>query len=156
MINEKVVNLLKSNKLSISTAESVTGGKIISQIIEIPGASNITEESYVVYSNNAKIKVLGVDKSCIDKNGVVSEQLALEMAEKLKSITGSDIAISTTGEAGPITNELNISIGTVCFGLIIGKDKYTFTKKFTGDRISIINQSVTFILNQLYGILKDR
>ena len=155
MINELVVYLLKEKKLTISTAESVTGGKIISQIIEIPGASKITKQSYVVYSNDAKIKVLGIDPDLIDKNGVVSEQIAIEMAQKLKLITGSDIIITTTGEAGPITNEIDIPIGTVCFGLIVNNEIISFTKKFNGDRFEIINQSVTFILNKLYDILKS-
>ncbi len=154
LIYRKLVALLAEKNLKMSTAESVSGGKIISSIIEIPGASNITEQSYIVYSNDAKIKVLGLKKETIDTYGVVSEEVALEMARNLKKISNSNIAISTTGEAGPILNDLNIAQGTVCFGLIIDDKEYTYTKVFLGDRLDVIESSVIFILDTLFKLLK--
>lgn len=148
-VNQKVVELLTEKGYKICTAESITGGKIISTLIEVPGASRVVEQSYIVYSNQAKIDVLGVDKKVIDAFGVVSEEVAIDMARKAKMISKADIVISTTGEAGPNTNESDISIGTVCFGLIINNQEYTYKRILAGDRLGIINNAVTYILNDL-------
>lgn len=148
-LNEKIVQLLKRNNLKISTSESVTGGKIISYLIEVPGASNITEQSFVVYSNPAKIKVLGIQKEQIDQYGVVSKEIALEMARNTLAMTNADVIISTTGEAGPIVNDVGINIGTVCFGLIINNKEFSYKEEFSGDRLNIINRAVQFILGEL-------
>ncbi|MBN2539977.1 MAG: CinA family protein [Bacilli bacterium] len=153
-INQMVVNELKEQNLKISTAESITGGKLISSLIEIPGASKITEQSYIVYSDQAKESVLGIDPSLISSFGVVSEEVALEMARETKKLTASDIVISTTGEAGPNTKEQGIEVGTVCFGLIVKEKEFTYKKNFAGDRLGIINNAVTFILSELYYKLK--
>lgn len=147
--NFELVNLLKQKNLKLSTAESITGGKLISTIIEIPGASKITEKSYIVYSNQAKVDVLGVDKQIIEGFGVVSEEVAIEMARKLKTLTNSDIVISTTGEAGPQTNEEGILVGTVCIGLIIQNKEYVYKKIFSGDRLGVMNSVVSFIISDL-------
>ncbi|XMB71804.1 CinA family protein [Mycoplasmatota bacterium WC30] len=149
-----LVDLLKEKGLKISTAESITGGKIISSIIEIPGASNITEQSYIVYSNQAKVNVLGVNKELLDAFGVVSEEVALEMARRTKELTQADIVISTTGEAGPNVNDQDIIVGTVCFGLIIDNKEFTHKRVLAGDRIGIIDNATTYILNDLYYRLK--
>ncbi|MCK4551460.1 MAG: CinA family protein [Tenericutes bacterium] len=148
-VNSQIVEILKKKKYKISTAESITGGALISKIIEVPGASNITEQSYIVYSNQAKVKVLGVDMKLIEAFGVVSEEVVLEMARKTKILTNSDIVISTTGEAGPNLDNESIVIGTVCFGLIVNDKEYTYKQIFTGDREGIINNSVLYILNNL-------
>jgi nicotinamide-nucleotide amidase len=150
---QELVSLLQERNYRISTAESVTGGKIISSIIDIPGASKVTEESFIVYSNSAKINVLGIDKNLIDKFGVVSEEVAKEMAKLTKEISNADIIISTTGEAGPILNDDNIQVGTVCFGLIFNDNIYSYKKIFSGNRIDILNSARDFILNELYIML---
>lgn len=148
-LNKQIVEILLKLKYTISTAESVTGGKLISTLIEVPGASKITEQSFIVYSDAAKMKSLGLDRSLIDRFGVVSEEVALEMARRTKAITRSNVVISTTGEAGPIVNEQGITVGTICYGLIIDDIEYVSTKTFNGDRIYIINSVVMHILNDL-------
>jgi len=153
-INKDLVELLRERKLKISTAESVTGGKIISSLIEISGASQITEKSFVVYSNKAKEDILGIDPKLISTFGVVSEEVALAMARKTKEITKSDIIVTTTGEAGPQLNDESILVGTVCYCLIIGDDEYITTLNFSGDRLGIINSSVDYVLNDLFFKLK--
>jgi len=149
-INRKLVELLTKKNLKISTAESITGGRVISTIIEVPGASNITEQSYVVYSNKAKVKVLGVDKEVINRYGVVSVEVAKEMAKKTKELTGADIIITTTGEAGPNLNEREIMVGTICIGIIIKDKEFQYKRMFTGDRLGIINNTVAYVLNDLF------
>lgn len=147
--NKVLVELLKTKKLNISTAESITGGRIISKLIEVPGASNITDRSYIVYSNEAKIEVLGVDRQLIESFGVVSKEVALDMVRKLKILTNSDICVSTTGEAGPITSDELISAGTVCIGIIINEEEYVYQRNFSGDRLGIINGTVDNVINDL-------
>ncbi len=149
-INKKIVDLLKEKEFKICTAESITGGKLVSSLIEIPGASNIIEEGYIVYSNKAKTKVLNVDFNLITGFGVVSEEVALAMARGALKRSGADVVISTTGEAGPNPNNQDIIIGTVCFAIIIKDKEFTTTKIFAGDRLGIINNAITYILNDLY------
>jgi len=149
-----LVVLLKEKHLKISTSESITGGKIISSIIQISGASDITELSYIVYSNNAKINTLGVSKKTIDKYGVVSKETALEMAKQTKLLTKSDIVISTTGEAGPLVSNILIKKGTVCFGLLINDEEYSYQESFDGNRIDIITKSSDFIVKEIINKIK--
>jgi nicotinamide-nucleotide amidase len=153
-IVQEVVDLLKQKKYKISTAESVTGGNIIRTIIEIPGASNVTELSYVVYSDSAKMNALGVSKQTIKQFGVVSKEVALEMARRLQELTFSEVCITTTGEAGPNPNEDNIPIGTICFGLIIQDKEFVLQGKFDGDRLKIIDDATNYILKQLLTYIK--
>lgn len=149
-INEKLIKSLRDKKLKLSAAESVTGGKLISSLIEVPGASKVIDRSFVVYSDQAKVEVLGIDPKLIEAFGVVSEEVALDMARKVKQMTGADVALSTTGEAGPSLNEVGINVGTVCFGMIIDGQEHVFKKVFAGDRLGIIENAVTFILNDLF------
>jgi len=149
-INEKLMIVLMGKKLKLSAAESVTGGKLISSLIEVPGASKVIDRSFIVYSDNAKTELLGIDPKLIEAFGAVSEEVALEMARKVKAMTNADIVISTTGEAGPNANETDIQIGTVCFGLIIDGQEQVFKKMFAGDRLGIIDNAVIFILNDLF------
>lgn len=153
-LNIEVFELLKERKLKISTAESITGGKIISYLIEVSGASKIIEQSYVLYSKKAKIDVLGVENKIIDDFGVVSQEVALEMARNLKVISKADIAISTTGEAGPTLNEEDVAKGTVCFALVYKDKEFTFKKIFSGERMEIIQASVNFILSEVLKVVQ--
>lgn len=124
-IEEKVVELLKEKNYKISFAESCTGGMLVSSIVNVSGSSSVLSESYVTYSNEAKIKLLGVNKDTIAKYTVYSSEVALEMAIGLKKTTGAEIIVSVTGEA---ENERNIC---KCYYTIISSDK-------------ILNESVTF------------
>jgi len=153
-IVQEVVELLKQKELKISTAESVTGGNIIRTMIEIPGVSKVTELSYVVYSDSAKINALGVSKQTIEQFGVVSKEVALEMARCLQELTASEVCITTTGEAGPNPYADNIPVGTICFGLIIKDKEYSFQKLFSGDRLKIIYDATNYILKQLLQYIK--
>lgn len=154
--NFELVELLKEKNLKISVAESITGGKIASSFIEIPGASKVIEEAFIVYSNRAKEEVLGVKKTVIDTYGVVSPEVALAMARNAKRISNSDIAISTTGEAGPKVLDKGIKVGTVCIAIIIGNDAYTYEQVFAGDRIGIINHCVEFVINEVLNRLLEK
>lgn len=99
-LNDVVVRLLKEKGMTISSAESCTGGGFASLITDVAGASEVFKSSYVTYSDEAKIN-LGVDKTVISKFGAVSPETAESMAEALYNVTGADICMSVTGYAGP-------------------------------------------------------
>ena len=99
MIEEKIVNLLKEKKMTVSFAESCTGGLLAATIINVSGSSSVINESYVTYSNEAKERILGVDKKTIEIYTVYSEEVAKEMAIGLKKVSNADFCISVTGMA---------------------------------------------------------
>lgn len=130
-----VGDILRKKKLTLSIAESCTGGLIASKITDIPGSSNYFFEGIVSYSNKAKIRILGVKESTIKKHGAVSKQTAIEMAEGVRKRSSSDIGISTTGIAGPAGAVKNKPVGLVWIGysdknISFAKDFY-----FTKDRL---------------------
>jgi nicotinamide-nucleotide amidase len=98
---KKVHELFKKKGLSLSVAESCTGGLVSHYITILPGASNFFEAGIVSYSAGAKKKILGISPKIISKYGLVSEKTAQQMAEKVRSLTGSDYSLSTTGNLGP-------------------------------------------------------
>ncbi|MEA3392677.1 MAG: competence/damage-inducible protein A [Candidatus Marinimicrobia bacterium] len=100
-IAEIVVNLCKEKNLIVSVAESCTGGSIADMITNVPGSSAVFKEGYIVYSNEAKIKLLGVDPQILKKQGAVSIETVEAMVKGLKNKTGADIAIGVSGIAGP-------------------------------------------------------
>ena len=98
---KKVHELFKKKKLTLSVAESCTGGLISHYITILPGASNFFEAGVVSYSVETKKKLLSISHRIISKYGVVSEETASEMAEKVRLLTGTDYSLSTTGNLGP-------------------------------------------------------
>lgn len=113
---KKVVEKLIDKKISIATAESITGGLIAKTITDVAGSSAILKESFITYSDESKVAILGVDPSIIDKYGVVSKEVAKDMCEKLYKLTGRDICVSTTGNAGPTVCD-DKPIGRVYVGI---------------------------------------
>ena len=100
-LNEVVVRMLKQHQLTVSSAESCTGGQFAASITDVAGASEVFNASYVTYSSEAKIAELGVSAETIQEKGVVSPEVALQMALGVRDKTGCDIAVSVTGYAGP-------------------------------------------------------
>ena len=141
--------LLVANGLTISVAESCTGGALSHTITSIPGASSYFDCGYITYSNQSKTEMLGVDIQSIKTYGAVSEEVALEMVIGLTNKSHSDVAISITGVAGPTGGTPEKPVGTVCFGFSFDGKTSTSTKLFSGDRTSIVSQSVSYALKQL-------
>ena len=127
---EQLVQLLIDKKLKISAAESCTGGMLISRLIDIPGTSEITGASYITYSDEAKIRTVGVNPDTIKKFGVVSEKTALEMAVGAVDTAKSDIGVGITGFAGPFDDDDDPDAGRVCFGFSVNGKTVTATKHF--------------------------
>ena len=133
--------------LTISTAESCTGGMIASKLIEVPGISKNFIESIVSYSNEAKIKRLKVKKETLEKYGAVSEEVAREMLAGLKT----DIAISTTGIAGPDGGTKDKPVGLVYIGIKVKDEVKVFKRELKGDRNKIRQRAM---MHALYNLLK--
>ena len=109
----RVVGLLSRSGLTLSTAESCTGGLIAKLITDIPGSSEVFGGGVVSYSNEVKMSVLGVRSETLAAHGAVSEEVALEMADGARRVCGGDIAVSTTGVAGPGGGTPEKPVGTV-------------------------------------------
>jgi nicotinamide-nucleotide amidase len=124
-IEEILGNILKQKKWTISVAESCTGGEIARLITSIAGSSNYFVGGIVAYDYHQKIKILGVAPETIANHTVVSPEVALEMAKGCKELFSTDIAISTTGVAGPGTDEFQNEIGKICYTISIKNQVFT-------------------------------
>ena len=113
----RLVRRLKEGGHSITVAESCTGGLLASAFTDIAGASTWFNQSWVTYSNDAKIAQLDVDESVIGKKGAVSAEVAIQMAQGALQNAGADIAISITGIAGPGNDSTTKKVGTVYVGI---------------------------------------
>ena len=114
---EKLGKFLLDNKLTIATAESCTGGLLSSKLTDISGSSAFIHLNFVTYANEAKHKILGVSWDILNNFGAVSEECAQAMAEGLQKITGADIALCTTGIAGPTGGSPNNPFLLISIGL---------------------------------------
>ncbi len=112
-----VVNALRAAGQTVACAESLTGGMLASKLVDVPGASSVLGEAYVTYSNEAKMRLLGVSKDTLRQFGAVSAQCAREMAEGARLAAGADFALSTTGIAGPDGGTPEKPVGLVYVGL---------------------------------------
>lgn len=134
-IEKQTVELLKSKKLKLATAESCTGGLISKRITDVSGSSEVFEGGVVCYSNRFKENVLGVSTETLKKYGAVSRETAREMVKGVLSLTKADIAVAVTGIAGPSSDDTNKPVGLVYIAVSDGKS--TIVKKllnnFTGD-----------------------
>ena len=147
-----IIERLKKFNFTISTAESITGGLIASKICEISGASNYFKGGVVSYTKEAKCSLLGLNMADIEKYGVYSKETVVSMAKGIKEKTKSDIAIATSGVAGPGPDE-GVEAGTVYFCYYI--DDYILTEKkvFEGNRNEIRNKAAEYALGVVVGLL---
>lgn len=154
---ERIVgNLLKERNLTLSTAESCTGGKIAQLITSIPGASNYFKGSMVTYATEAKINLLDISEDLIEKYSVVSKEIVQEMALSVQRILKTDYAIATTGNAGPSKGESDVEIGTVFISVVTPKQVIIEEFNFGQPREKVIDRSVNKALEILYKeILKN-
>ena len=153
-LSYKVVKLLTKKKLTLSFAESCTGGLLASSITSISGSSKVFNMGFVTYSNNAKVKLLKVPKKTITKYGAVSYETCLSMVKNLSKISKSNISISITGVAGPNGGTKEKPVGLVYIGLkkgskIIIKKNLFKSKKRISIQKATVNQTLKMILNIL-------
>ena len=142
--------LLAEKKLTISTAESCTGGKIAATLSAVPGASNYFKGSVVSYATQAKIDVLEIDENLIAKHGVVSAEVASEMVKSVQKMMKSDYAIATTGNAGPTKGDEDVELGTVFIGIATPNDVFVEEFNFGQPREKVIDRGVSKALELIY------
>lgn len=153
-LEEQVVNKLIEKNFHISFAESCTGGMCCGTIVNVPNASRVLDMSFVTYADYAKTELLGVAQQSIDDFGVVSEQVACEMARGVASKAGSDVGVGITGIAGPTGATETKPVGMVCFGFCINGNVTTVTKYFGNiGRNNVRKSSVDFVMAELLKLL---
>jgi len=156
-IEEVVGNMLAERKLTLSAAESCTGGLLAKRITDVPGSSSYFLGSVVSYSNEAKERVLGVERNTLMVHGAVSEETAVEMAIRAKRTFASDISLSITGIAGPGGGTEEKPVGRVYICLFAEGDKPVLTcNDFLGDREAIRIRSVNKALSMLFRYLREK
>lgn len=152
-IEEQVFELLKQHRITLATAESATGGIIASMLINVPGISEFFQEGYVTYSNDAKVKMIGVDRSLIDTFGVVSKEVAENMAISAARTASTDAALSVTGVAGPDGGTEDCPVGTVYIGCFFKGKTVVEHHIFAGNRLEVrqvaAERALTLLIEQI-------
>lgn len=152
---EILVSLLKAKKLVISVAESFTGGNISAKITSVSGASSVFYEGIVAYNEGAKNSRLGVDKDTLEEFKPVSKQVACQMAEGLLKGENAQIGLSTTGIAGPNSDDSNFPVGLCFIGVSVGGETTVYKYNFSGTRAEIVKKGTFYALNLAINKLKN-
>jgi nicotinamide-nucleotide amidase len=153
-VQELIHNILIEKGLTLATAESCTGGAIASRFTAMAGASAYFLGGVVAYANEAKRDILGVNYDDITSYGAVSEQVARQMAEGVRRITGADYAIATTGIAGPTGGTAEKPVGTVWMAVATPTQTIAVLRNCGTDRGQIINRASAYVIEMLYKELK--
>lgn len=152
-LEQRVIVVLKEKHLTITTAESCTGGLISARLVNVAGASEVFGRSFVTYANEAKEEELGVEHETLEVYGAVSEQTVCQMAEGAARHAKADIAIAVSGVAGPDGGTRRTPVGTVYIGIYYRQEVYWQECHFMGNRTQVREQTVVnslhFLLNML-------
>ncbi|GLT19932.1 competence damage-inducible protein A [Vibrio zhanjiangensis] len=155
-LSKRMGDLLLSQKLVLTTAESCTGGGVSAAITDIPGSSAWFDRAFVTYSNTAKIEMLGVAEDTIQSHGAVSEITAVEMVQGALKHSNANIGVSVSGIAGPDGGSVEKPVGTVCFAWADDKGWLKVeTCCFSGNRTEVRQQAVIHALQVLYEKLRS-
>jgi len=156
ILESLLVEKLKEKNITLSTAESCSGGLLGTLITSVPGSSQVFKGGLIVYSNEAKMKLLDIDEKVLRNYGAVSGECALDLAKNVKNIFRTKASISITGVAGPSGGTKDKPVGTVFIGVSL--DDATSVKKFefSGDRDAVrqrsVNTAIWMLLKKLHGI----
>lgn len=153
---DELVPLLKAGTITLAAAESCTGGGIASKLTSVEGASAYFKGGAVTYATESKIAVLGVQKATIEEYSVVSEEVAREMALGARKLYNADIAVATTGNAGPLKGDSDAEVGTVCIALATAEGVQSYTFNFGQSRSVVIQACIEKVWLLLYKYLKNR
>ncbi len=154
-IEYRVVELLIEKGMHITFAESCTAGKACAKLVNVPDASKVLNVSFTTYADEAKVRYLGVNPDTIKAVGVVSEEVAAEMALGAARETGSEVGVGITGIAGPTGAVPGKPVGTVCFGIAVNGEVHTWRQEF-GElgRNVVRDESVNFCYDRLVELLE--
>lgn len=144
---ERLGEVLKARGWTVCAAESCTGGLLLSRLTDVSGSSAYVSGGVVTYSNEAKIKFVGVQESTLAAHGAVSEETAREMAQGVQVAFGANLAFSITGIAGPGGGTAEKPVGLVYIGLAIGDSVHVRRYQWQGSRVENKAQSVEAALS---------
>ena len=142
-----VGDLLREHKMTMATAESCTGGLLMSRLTDVPGSSDYVDRGVVCYSNQSKIDLAGVPEALIREHGAVSEQVAQAMAEGIRARAGTSIGVGITGIAGPGGGTTDKPVGTVAIAVVVNEESRVRTFQFLGPREMVKFQAAQSALN---------
>ena len=154
-LSQRVFDLLKLKKMKIATAESFTGGRIVSSLVSNAGASAVVHEGVVCYSNQSKIERTGIASSDLEKEGAVSSMTAYRMAAGLLKTGNIDVAVSTTGIAGPFGDGSNAPVGLCYVGVGMKDGVHTYKLNLNGSREEITETAKNTALFLTFKKLKS-
>lgn len=152
---EQLVKRLQQRHLTISVAESCTGGRIAARITAVAGSSSVFPGGVVSYCDDVKHRVLGVPQALLDEYGAVSREVAAKMAEGAAKLMGTDMALSATGLAGPDGDGSGKPVGTVFLGLYYRGKTMVTACHLAGKRGDIQSKAVEYALRMALEYLKD-
>ena len=139
---EEVVKMLKNAGMTVTTVESCTGGLLSGTLVDVAGVSEVLNQAYVTYANEAKQSLVGVKTETLDSYGAVSEQTAREMAEGGAKAANADAALAVTGIAGPDGGTAEKPVGLVYIGCHVNGNTVVERNVFSGTRREVREQSV--------------
>lgn len=145
-MEKRVIEKLRERGLLLATAESCTGGLCAKRLTDVAGASQVFCGGVVSYTNDVKMRLLGVKEETLTQFGAVSGETAREMAEGVRKATGADVAVSVTGVAGPSSDEMGNVVGTVFIAFSSEQETISEKLQLSGDREKIREQSVNAML----------
>ncbi len=149
-----VGEILRERGLLLAVAESCTGGLIGHRLTNVPGSSDYYLGGVISYANEAKVRILGVSQDTLEVHGAVSQETALEMGRGVRYALQADIGLSVTGIAGPSGGTPEKPVGTVWIGLSAPELEYARHFLWSGDRLSIKEQSAQAALELLWSYLQ--
>ena len=151
---KRIGNIMRKAGITLSAAESCTGGMVGMLLTSVPGSSEWFAGGIIAYSNSFKTTVLGISSSLIETEGAVSRETAVAMAAGIRKLTGSDISISVTGIAGPGGGSSEKPVGTVWMAVCSSHSVSAEMKRFAGDRDVVRRKAADYLLAKLCLLLE--
>jgi nicotinamide-nucleotide amidase len=153
-VESQIIDALRRRRQTIATAESCTGGAISDALVRVPGASDVFRGGVVAYNNDVKRSMLDVPADILREHGAVSVETAIAMARGARRRLGADVAIATTGVAGPGGGTEDKPVGLVWFALIADGEPRTYRATFPGDRGDIRTRATMAGLSAIWRYLE--
>ncbi len=154
ILSNQLAKILVVRQLTVSTAESCTGGLLSHMLTSVSGSSQYFIGGVIAYSNEIKVKALGVSQAILVEHGAVSQYSALAMAKGIRQSFQTDIGLSTTGIAGPTGGTPEKPVGRVWIGISTPEKTIAYENHFSGDRDDIKHQTVSVLLSILLDLIK--
>ncbi len=155
MLATKIGRMLRERNLTLSVAESCTGGRLGDIVTDVPGSSDYFLGGVISYSNESKVRLLGVRRATLRRRGAVSEAVALQMADGARQRLHADVGVGITGIAGPSGGTRKKPVGLVYIAVSSKRDKFVTRNLWKGSRDSIKRKSVAKAIEMLESFISE-